>query len=131
MNTYSGKWAFKCGLPCKSSISGVTILVIPNTMGVVVWSPKLDKHYNSKKGERFLEEFIKEFQYDDIDHVYGAGIIGKFMTKAAFSNTHTKDSINLLYLAKQGRLRDIRRAVASGCNVNFADYDTRTALHIA
>lgn len=55
----------------------------------------------------------------------------KIMTKKAFANMHTKDSINLLYLAKQNRLKEIRRAVAQGCRVTYADYDSRTALHVA
>ena len=58
MNTFSGKWAFKWGLPWKSSVSGVTILVIPNTLGVAVWSPKLDKYHNSQKGWEFLSKFV-------------------------------------------------------------------------
>uniref|UniRef100_A0A7S3NAU5 glutaminase n=1 Tax=Euplotes harpa TaxID=151035 RepID=A0A7S3NAU5_9SPIT len=131
MNTFSGKWAFKCGLPAQTSISGATILVVPNTLGVVVWSPPLDKHYNSKKGELFLDEFVRMFKYNDIDHVYGAGIMKKIATKVAFSNSHEKDSVNLLYLAKQGKLRDVRRAIANGLNVNYPDYDHRTPLHIA
>ena len=53
------------------------------------------------------------------------------MAKKAFANTHLKDSINLLYLAKQNKLRDIRRAIAQGCKVSFSDYDSRTALHVA
>lgn len=50
MNTFSGKWAFKTGMPAKSAVSGMTIMVIPNTMGVAVYSPKLSTNYNSTKG---------------------------------------------------------------------------------
>lgn len=31
MNTNSGQWAFEIGLPAKSSVSGATIMVVPNT----------------------------------------------------------------------------------------------------
>lgn len=131
MNTYSGKWAFKCGLPGKTAVSGVTLLVVPNVLGVAVWSPKLDKHYNSKKGQIFLSNFIRLFNYNNIDNVYGAGIIQKMMNKSALSIIREKDSFNLLYLAKQNKLRDIRKSVAQGCSVNYRDYDSRTPLHLA
>ena len=55
----------------------------------------------------------------------------KILAKNAFSNTHYKDSINLLYLAKHGNLREIRRALVQGWNVNFLDYDSRSALNVA
>jgi len=58
MNNYSGEWSFQSGLPAKSAVSGLTILVIPNVMGVCVWQPKLNKYYNSSKGQDFLKEFI-------------------------------------------------------------------------
>ena len=31
MNTQSGKWLFDVGLPAKSSVSGLTMMVVPNT----------------------------------------------------------------------------------------------------
>lgn len=131
MNTYSGKWAFQTGLPAKSAVSGMTILVIPNTMGIAVWSPHLNNDYNSKKGHKFLTKFVREFNYDDLDHIYGAGIMAKLILKSRISHHYGSDSFHLLYYAKQNRLRDIRRSVAQGRDVNYADYDQRTALHMA
>ena len=66
MNTYSGEWAFTNGLPAKSGFSGITILVVPNKMGVAVWSPPLDKHGNSTKGTLFLERFVKELDLNTV-----------------------------------------------------------------
>ena len=131
MNTYSGKWAFKAGLPCKTSVSGVTIMVIPNFMGIAVYSPKLDKNYNSKKSQIFLSNFVKLFGYDSIDHIYGAGIISKLGMKSSLGGNKEDASMNLLYFSKQNKIRDIRKWVAKGGDINFRDYDHRTALHMA
>ena len=72
MKTYSGEWNFKIGLPAKSGVSGITIMIIPNVMGIAVWSPLLDKHYNSTKGDIFLEKFAQEFNYNTIKYTYGS-----------------------------------------------------------
>jgi len=71
MNTYSGEWAFTNGLPAKSGFSGITILIVPNKMGVAVWSPPLDKHGNSTKGTLFLEWFVKELDLNTVSKQYG------------------------------------------------------------
>lgn len=127
MNTDSGIWAFKVGLPAKSSVSGVTICVIPNTMGVAVYSPLLNKAYNSIKASKFLMKFIHKFGYDCIDHVYSAGILNR---KKVENEEDENDSFHLLYYAKSS-LRDVRRSLAKGMDVNYADYDSRTPLHLA
>lgn len=35
--------AFQVGLPAKSGVAGGLMLVVPNVMGVMIWSPLLDE----------------------------------------------------------------------------------------
>lgn len=89
MYDYSGQFSFKViyifefpnfilywncsqvGLPAKSGVSGAIMLVVPNVLGLCLWSPPLDVHGNSCRGVQFCEEFINKFNfhvYDNIRH---------------------------------------------------------------
>ncbi len=63
MYTYSGKFAFNVGLPAKAGGSGSLMVVIPNVMGISLWSPPLDEFGNSARGLKFCDELIKLYHF--------------------------------------------------------------------
>ena len=50
MYEYSETWMTHIGIPAKSGVGGVILMVVPNVMGIAVLSPPLDEHGNSVKG---------------------------------------------------------------------------------
>jgi len=53
----SGDFAFNVGLPGKSGVGGGIVAVVPNLMGVAVFSPGLNEQGNSLVGTKALELF--------------------------------------------------------------------------
>ena len=56
MYNFAGEWAYKVGIPAKSGVSGGIMAVIPNRMGIAVYSPPLDQNGNSVRGIKVCEE---------------------------------------------------------------------------
>jgi len=143
MYNYSGGFAFKVGLPSKSAISGAILLVVPNVLGMCLWSPSLDEMGNSVRGIQFCERLVGMFNfhhYDSSRRIVGGGetILRSGVDKCddvsqilVRSELHSGSVIRLLFAAQNADLNGLRGYALSGHNMSAADYDGRTALHVA
>ncbi len=59
MYNFAGEWAYKVGIPAKSGVCGGIIAVVPNRMGIGVFSPLLDRRGNSVRGVKVCEELSR------------------------------------------------------------------------
>ena len=119
MYDYSGQFSFEVGLPAKSGVSGCILLVIPNTMGICIWSPPLDKQGNSVRGIEFCKKINDSMNL----HIFHNIINNKIDFNDSLTN-------NFIKMCSTGNLKDIKNIIHK-VNVNFSDYDKRTPLHLA
>ena len=62
----SDHWMSQIGFPAKSGVSGALMVVIPNVMGIGIYSPRLNKHGNSDKGiktMKLLTPLLKKYKF--------------------------------------------------------------------
>ncbi|MAH60811.1 MAG: glutaminase A [Legionellales bacterium] len=86
MYDFSGEFAFKVGIPAKSGVSGAIMLVIPNVMGICVWSPNLDHYGNSVRGVEFATRLTETFNFHNFDSLVGNS--SKIDPRRHFSNAN-------------------------------------------
>ena len=61
MYDYAGEWLYRVGMPAKSGVSGGVIAVLPGQLGIGVFSPLLDSHYNSIRGLQVCDDLSRHF----------------------------------------------------------------------
>lgn len=130
MYDFSGEFSFKIGLPAKSGVSGVVILVIPNVMGICIWSPRLDALGNSVRGLDFCQELVSRYNF----HMYDSLVSHNLQKKDP--RQHKNQALNqsitdICWAASRGDLETLQRMLAMGFETSLADYDGRTPLHLA
>uniref|UniRef100_A0A914L4A4 glutaminase n=1 Tax=Meloidogyne incognita TaxID=6306 RepID=A0A914L4A4_MELIC len=130
MYDYSGQFAFDVGLPAKSGVSGGMILVIPNLMGICLFSPRLDRMGNTTRGVLFCQKLVDIFNFHNYDSLLHADS-KKIDPRRRIGNKETDLVVNLLFACKNGDLETVRKLHLQGMNLNIVDYDGRTALHLA
>ncbi len=128
MYDYSGEFAFKVGIPAKSSVSGVIMAVIPNVLGIAVWSPRLDACGNSVRGVEFLNRMVDRFCFHNYDSLVESK---KLDPRRVRHESETNLTYQAIYAASIGDINELKRLVAHGHDLNRADYDGRTPLHLA
>ncbi|KAI1283013.1 Glutaminase kidney isoform, mitochondrial [Halotydeus destructor] len=129
MYDYSGQFAFDVGLPAKSGVSGCTMVVVPNVMGICLWSPPLDGYGNSVRGLQFCNELVDLFNFHHFDNL--RHVPHKKDPRRFKFETKGLKVVSLLFSAASGDVSAMRRAYLSGMDMNMSDYDGRTALHLA
>lgn len=129
MYDFSGQMAFHVGLPAKSGVSGAILLVIPNVMGVMCWSPPLDRVGNSVRGIHFCQELVSIFNFHNYDNL--RHFMKKQDPRRQEGEDRNKSVVNLMFAAYSGDVSALRRFALSSMDMGLKDYDSRTALHIA
>uniref|UniRef100_A0A673LS13 glutaminase n=1 Tax=Sinocyclocheilus rhinocerous TaxID=307959 RepID=A0A673LS13_9TELE len=129
MYDFSGQFAFHVGLPAKSGVSGGILLVVPNVMGIMCWSPPLDKLGNSVRGIQFCTDLLQLFNFHNYDNL--RHFAKKLDPRREGGDQRVKSVINLLFAAYTGDVSALRRFALSSMDMEQRDYDSRTALHVA
>ncbi|KAA0715530.1 Glutaminase kidney isoform, mitochondrial [Triplophysa tibetana] len=129
MYDFSGQFAFHVGLPAKSGVSGGILLVVPNVMGIMCWSPPLDKLGNSVRGIQFCTDLVSLFNFHNYDNL--RHFTKKLDPRREGGEQRVKSVINLLFAAYSGDMSALRRFALSSIDMEQRDYDSRTALHVA
>ncbi|MBW4659303.1 MAG: glutaminase A [Drouetiella hepatica Uher 2000/2452] len=71
MYNFAGEWAYKIGLPAKSGVSGGIIVVVPDQIGIAIFSPLLDSRGNSVRGVKVCEDLSEHFDLHLFDSSMG------------------------------------------------------------
>ncbi|CAH8596187.1 unnamed protein product [Dicrocoelium dendriticum] len=129
MYDYSGQFAFKVGLPCKSGVSGVIMVVVPNLLGLALFSPRIDRHGNSVRGVQFCQELVQRF----IFHHYESQLHSneKVDPRKSKDSSRWDTTTALMFAAENNDMAALRRMYISGVDFMSLDYDGRTGLHVA
>ncbi len=130
MYDFSGEFAFTIGLPAKSGVGGGLMVVIPKAMGFCIWSPALDQTGNSARGVHFCRELVRHFNFHNYDTLV-TGDTNKTDPRKRVIEDKLDGVVALCWAASKGDLTEMQQLLASGANLNDADYDGRTPLHLA
>eukprot|EP00096_Caligus_rogercresseyi_P012417 TRINITY_DN519_c0_g1_i1.p1 TRINITY_DN519_c0_g1~~TRINITY_DN519_c0_g1_i1.p1 ORF type:complete len:599 (+),score=132.84 TRINITY_DN519_c0_g1_i1:61-1857(+) len=125
---YSGEFFFKVGLPGKSGVGGSLILIIPELMGITLWSPSLDEMGNTVRGVQFCEKLVKIFSFGKPQD---ARLCSKINPRLHKNENSIRILALLLKAAEIGDLNTLKSSHYQGVDMNVCDYDNRTPLHIA
>lgn len=129
MYDFSGEFAFTIGLPAKSGVSGAVMIVIPNVMGLCTWSPRLDDIGNSVRGLDFCRRLVETFNFHNYDNLTGHS--DKKDPRVSRVQLQAVKVNELVWASSKGDLSAMREQLLRGADLNAADYDRRTPLHLA
>jgi len=134
MYNYSGGFAFRVGLPGNAGISGVILLVIPNVMGLCLWSPAIDTMGISVRGLQFSEQLVQKFDlhhYKSKRHSTEKPTTTSQLHSSQNFMTYGRHTVKLLFTAANNDLTGLQCMAHNGYDMSAKDYDGRTALHLA
>ena len=133
VNQFTGKWNFSVGIPASCGPSGLLMAVIPNVMGLVVYSPRVNAMGVPVRALRLCEMLTKRYRINMFDQLVYRDEEVRALPEPAKKQTVTETIMffDLCMAASRGDIQTVKQLLEDGVDVNYADYDQRTALHIA
>merc|ERR1719510_767595 len=110
------------------------MIVVPNKMGIAIYSPRVDERGVSVSGAEAATEIIKTFNFHQYDNLRGvlSGPNKKLNPCSVGGNAERYSLEELLFAAAEGDLKEVQRVAHGSPDSLFeADYDMRTAAHLA
>ena len=117
------------GFPAKSGVGGAILIVIPGVMGVCTFSPRLDDIGNSTRGVAFCHAMAARFAFHNFASLTEGSL--KDPTRLRDVATTEQNVRKLLWAVADNNRLLVQQLLLQGVDVNAADYDGRTALHLA
>jgi hypothetical protein len=125
----SGEFAFKFGLPARTSLMGTVMGVIPGVMGYAVFDPQTTA---PTVLPQTIADFQSKFGEETNFHMFRRHFAtGRSDPTLYFWSNERLAVTKFLSAAFHGDLSSMKHMVAEGLDVNCRDMDGRTALHIA
>ncbi|XP_066907584.1 glutaminase liver isoform, mitochondrial isoform X2 [Halyomorpha halys] len=126
---YSGESSFMIGLPMKSSTNGALIMVVPDKMGVALYSPLLNEYQISERSFQFCKELVNKLKLHRFD-------IQGNMTLKKFPNRREKCCVcepfcELFSAAAADDVNALTRLLENKADFYATDFFGHNLLHIA
>jgi glutaminase len=152
MYDFSGEFSWACGVPAKSSASGILMVVVPGVLGFATYSQNLNSMGISVRGLDLCKRFIRRFAFHGFDMAVFASnrtgsrsarlesgqidILGRLAASDAEdpheARAPTEEELTYaLYAAADGDAAALSCLLARGISVDACDYDRRSLLHLA
>ena len=92
------------------------------------WSPNLDQYGNSVRAAKICDRLVEQFNFHNYDNLIPTL---KKIDPRLQKNEDKLEGIMANFAASQGDLNEIKSLNAKGIDLNGADYDLRTPMHLA
>ncbi len=125
----SGAFFQQVGLPAKSGVGGGVFLVIPQLMGICIFSPRLDKQGNSVRGIEMAKQITSKY----LVHVFDGAMTNadRIDPRIPISRWRANSCGEAIWAASNGDIRTLERLASEQKNLSIGNSDMRTPLHLA
>ena len=129
MYNSSGKFFQEIGLPSKSGVGGGILLIVPQLMGICIFSPRLDSVGNSVRGLEVARKITQKY----LVHLFDGTMTDtkRIDPKVPISKWRASSCGEAIWAASNGDVRTLERLTSQQRDLQAGDYDIRTPLHLA
>ena len=125
----SGAFSQQVGLPAKSGVGGGVFLVIPQLMGICIFSPRLDKQGNSVRGIEMAKQITSKY----LVHMFDGAMTNadRIDPRIPISRWRANSCGEAIWAASNGDIRTLERLASEQKDLSVGNSDMRTPLHLA
>ena len=125
----SGAFFQEVGLPAKSGVGGGVFLVIPQLMGICIFSPRLDEQGNSVRGIEMAKRITSKY----LVHMFDGAMTNadRIDPRIPISRWRANSCGEAIWAASNGDIRTLERLASEQKDLSVGNSDMRTPLHLA